>query len=130
MVKFSGGVSRYWKSGHLVEGRITSSQIPHPSIFLSRKLVDRLNPYFDSSYEIAADLKQQLFFVNILKAKGSYIEAPFVRMRLGGKSTASMASYAKGWFESRRAWNEVHGKGGLLYVFKKVLLKVKGLRFK
>jgi glycosyltransferase involved in cell wall biosynthesis len=119
---------RYWKAGPLLDGRITSTQIPHPSLFLSRRLLDKLRPPFDSSYRISADLKQQLIFANVLHAKGAYIPAPLVKMRIGGTSTANPRAYLDGWKESRRAWNEVHGSGGTTYVLKKVFSKLKGLK--
>jgi glycosyltransferase len=123
-----GRLVRYWKAGLLESGKIKSTQIPHPALFLSRRLIQRMDPIFDSSYRIAADLKQQLIFANILNAKGKYINLPLVKMRVGGTSTANFKAYLEGWRESRRAWNEVHGSGGGLYVFKKLLSKLKGLK--
>lgn len=128
MIDGGGRLVRYWKAGLLKNGKIKSTQIPHPALFLSRKLIERINPIFDPSYFIAADLKQQLIFANILNAKGKYINSPLVKMRVGGTSTANFGAYLKGWRESRRAWNEVHGSGGGLYVFKKILSKLKGLK--
>jgi len=121
-------VARYWKTGNFQNGRITGAQIAHPS-FLSRRLVNQLNPIFDSSYRISADLKQQLIFANVLRAKGAYMPEPLVRMRIGGTSTSSLSSYWLGWKESRRAWNEVHGSGGTFFVVKKVFSKLSGIRF-
>ena len=128
MVRKSGRVGRYWRSGELKGGKITRTQLPHPSIFLSKQLVNRITPVFDASYEIAADLKQQLIFANQLEARGRYLNKPLVRMRLGGTSTKSAFAYYRGWRESARAWNEVNGKGGWVYVFKKLASKVKGIR--
>jgi glycosyltransferase involved in cell wall biosynthesis len=125
MINSKGYQLRYWKAGFLKDGKIKSTQIPHPSIFLSRKLIEKLDPPFDPSYRISADLKQQLIFANILRAKGVYITSPLVKMRVGGTSTSSLGAYIRGWKESKRAWNEVHGNGGNLYVIKKVLSKIK-----
>jgi len=128
MIDAGGRLVRYWKTGLLLDGKIKSTQIPHPALFLSRKLIERMDPVFDSSYRIAADLKQQLYFANILNAKGKYIPSPLVKMKVGGTSTANFQAYFEGWKESRRAWNEIHGKGGALYVFKKIVSKLKGLK--
>ena len=128
MIDKGGRLVRYWRAGLLENGKIKSTQIPHPALFLSRKLIQRMDPIFDSSYRIAADLKQQLIFANILNVKGKYIDLPLVKMRVGGTSTANFEAYLEGWRESRRAWNEVHGSGGWVYVFKKVLSKLKGLK--
>ena len=127
MINPEGRQVRYWRVGLLCNGRIRSTQIPHPSLFLSRRLIQRLEQPFDSSYRISADLKQQLIFANILGAKGEYISSPLVKMRIGGTSTANLQAYLEGWKESRRAWNEVHGSGGAMYVLKKVCSKLKGL---
>ena len=129
MVRPDGSVVRYWKTGEFLSGRIIDAQIPHPALFLSRRLVDQLHPAFDSSYRISADLKQQLIFANVLRTKGAYIPQPLVRMQIGGTSTASLSSYLLGWKESRRAWNEVHGSGGTFFVVKKVLSKLSGIQF-
>lgn len=129
MINDEGLQARYWKAGPLPDGRIVSTQIPHPSLFLSKKLIHQLSPVFDSTYKISADLKQQLIFTNILGAKGSYIPLPLVKMRIGGTSTKNFKAYLDGWKESRRAWNEVHGFGGGWYVIKKVFSKLRSLRF-
>lgn len=127
MINKNGDQVRYWEAGLLERGKINSKQIPHPSTFLSRRLIEKMDPPFDSSYKIAADLKQQLIFANVLCAKGAYIGSPLVKMRIGGASTGSLGAYIKGWGESRRAWNEVHGSGGILYVVKKVFSKLKSV---
>jgi hypothetical protein len=88
-----------------------------------------MQPAFDDTYKISADLKQQLIFTNIRHATGAYIASPLVKMRVGGTSTANLKAYIDGWTESRRAWNEVHGSGGSLYVLRKVISKLKGVRF-
>ncbi len=128
MIDDFGVTKRYWKTGKLKKGRISSNQIPHPALFLSKKLVDKLIPPFDDSYKIAADLKQQLIIANVLCAEGVYLRAPLVKMRIGGASTKNLRAYLNGWTESRRAWNEVHGSGGAFYVLKKITSKIQGIK--
>jgi glycosyltransferase len=128
MINSAGCLKRYWKGGPLLNGKISATQIPHPALFISRKMVEKIDPPFDSTYRIAADLKQQLILANILHAKGAYISLPLVKMRIGGASTANFMSYYKGWKESWRAWNEVHGAGGVYYVIKKVFSKLKSIK--
>jgi glycosyltransferase involved in cell wall biosynthesis len=128
MIDSDGKLKRYWKAGPLPNGKIESTQLPHPGIFLSKKLVSRIDPPFDPSYQISADLKQQLIFANMLRANGVYVNFPLVKMRIGGKSTSSLGAYIDGWRESARAWNEVHGNGGSLYVLKKVISKLWGIQ--
>jgi len=128
MVNGDGKVLRHWKTGTLQQGRIISTQIPHPSLFISRKLLMKLIPPFDPSYRISADLKQQLIFANKLNSKGLYLPRPLVIMKIGGASTISYKAYLRGWAESRRAWNEVHGSGGFFYVLRKVISKLSGVK--
>ena len=129
MVRPDGRVARYWKTGEFRDGRITGAHIPHPALFLSRRLVNQLDPVFDSTYRMSADIKQQLIFSNVLCSKGAYIPAPLVRMQIGGTSTASLSSYWLGWRESCRAWNEVNGSVGIFFAVKKLLSKLPGIRF-
>jgi len=128
MVNSAGSVVRDWRPGKLTNGMITKNQIPHPSLFIKSDLLNKIVPPFDASYKISADLKQQLIIANIIKAKGVYLEYPVVKMAVGGESTKSLYSHIYGWIESRRAWNEVHGSGGLFYVLLKVLSKIKHVR--
>jgi len=128
MINGDDKVVRHWRAGHLDNGFIKSMQIPHPSLFISRSLLMKLHPPFDSSYKISADLKQQLTFANKLRSKGFYLPYSLVKMRVGGTSTSNFRAYLDGWIESRRAWNEVHGNGGFLYVIRKVLSKISGIR--
>ena len=114
---------RYWRPGELPEGRITSAQIPHTSLFISSGLLESMCPPFDSSYSISGDVKHQLIIANVLNARGYYLPACLVEMRLGGASTANLGSYLLGWSESIRAWNEVHGHGGFVYLIKKLAFK-------
>ena len=128
MINSDDKVFRHWKVGHLENGFIMSKQIPHPSLFISRNLLMKLHPPFDPTYKISADLKQQLLIANKLRSRGFYIPCSLVKMRVGGTSTSNFMSYLDGWIESRRAWNEVHGSGGFLYVLRKVISKISGIR--
>ena len=49
--------------------------------------------------------------------KSTYIDSSLVNMALGGKSTRNLKSIMIGWYESRKAFNEVNGSGGLFFVF-------------
>jgi glycosyltransferase involved in cell wall biosynthesis len=127
MVDSNGIVKRRWITGsdcsHLLNGR----QIPHPVLFVKKDVLLKINPVFDSSYKIAADLKQQLIFVNKFHSTGFYIKRPLTVMRLGGRSTRDFLSYFQGWMESRRAYNEIFGSGGLLFTARKAASKLSGL---
>jgi glycosyltransferase involved in cell wall biosynthesis len=102
-------------------------QLPHPSLFVRTEVLRSIDPVFDSSFRIAADLKQQLILVNTLKAQGVHIDKTLVHMAVGGASTAGISAYVRGWRESIRAYNDVYKTGGWLFTFKKILSKVRFL---
>jgi len=118
------------KVGKFRNGKIKFKQIPHPSIFISREKLTKINPFFDDSYQISADLKQQLILLNKINSKGFYLSEAFAIQKIGGKSTRNFLAYFKGWRESARAWNDVMGRGGVIFVISKVLFKIKGYIFK
>ncbi len=128
MVNSSGRTIRAWKTGVIPSNTLKVPQIPHPAFFVRKKVLDKIIPAFDSSYKIAADLKQQLIIIKKLGANGIYVSRTLVIMRLGGASTGNLASYLAGWNESVRAYNEVFGSGGGWFALRKVLSKIKGLR--
>jgi glycosyltransferase involved in cell wall biosynthesis len=128
MVDAAGRVARVWRTPNIGAGGISGTQIPHPAFFVRRSVLLAVAPAFDPSYRICADIKQQLIVVNKLRACGNQLSRPIVRMRLGGRSTSTLANYLQSWRESRRAWNEVMGRGGALYTLRKVLWKLGGVR--
>jgi len=130
MLSLSGEIVRVWHTGLLGKEGLVGQQIPHPSIFIKRNVINQLLTPFDPSYKISADLKQQLLIVNKFKCKGAYLNRSLVMMETGGESTNSFYSYITGWKESVRAYNEVFGRGGIWCVVKKVFSKFKGLKIK
>jgi len=126
MVNNEGVLRWHWRTGEI--SVIKSKQIPHPALFVKRSVLKNISGPFDSSYNISADLKLQLILVNRLKAKGFYLPSTIAVMQLGGKSTSSFFSYISGWVESYRAWNEVHKRGGIGFVARKVASKLAGVR--
>lgn len=128
MVNAAGRTVRDWKTGEVARSGLSGSQIPHPSLFVRKQVLDAISPPFDPKYRIASDLKQQLIFINKHGARGAYLARPLVIMRMGGASTGSLSSYLAGWRESALVYNEVFGSGGMWYTTKKVLSKVRSLR--
>lgn len=128
MLNEAGEVVRHWQTGDIQAEGLWNTQIPHPALFVRRSLLNSLNPAFDPSYRISADLKQQLILINKLGSRGAYIKRPLTLMSIGGASTGGLRSYAAGWKESARAYNEVFGSGGWWYTIKKVASKLSGIR--
>jgi glycosyltransferase len=128
MLNKAGELVRDWRTGYIPVKGLLHTQIPHPALFVSRTLLNSLSPAFDTTYQISADLKQQLILINKLRARGAYINRPLTIMGIGGASTGGFRSYAVGWQESARAYNEVFGSGGWWYTIKKVACKIKSMR--
>jgi glycosyltransferase involved in cell wall biosynthesis len=128
MVTIKGRVQRVWSVGEITERGLLGEQIPHPALFIRRHVLDQLKLPFDASYRISADLKQQVQIINQMKCKGQYLDRVLTVMEIGGESTNSLKSYFRGWKESVRAYNEVMGSGGVAFVIRKVILKIKGVR--
>lgn len=128
MVNGAGVIVRDWRAGEWLtwEGM---KQIPHPALFVSRKLLSKLEPPFDDSYRIAADLKQQMLMHARHGARSAYARRRIAVMRLGGTSTHSVLSYVQGWRETLRAHREVYGRSGLRFLIGKVLQKLGHARF-
>jgi glycosyltransferase len=128
MVNANGEMVRYWRTGVVPDGGLRASQIPHPALFVRKRVLNTVSPAFDPKYRIASDLKQQLILINQRGARGVYVPRPLVTMRIGGASTGDLSGYVTGWKESARAYNEVFGAGGAWYTVRKVLSKFRGLR--
>jgi len=116
-VKFS------WKVGK--RDNLTGIQIPHPSFFCRKYLIDKLGTPYDASMIISADYKQQLLINHNNKRSYSYVNRPLVMIRLGGRSTNSLKSYFLGWKEFLVANKEVTGSYRLEYLFNKIFKKAK-----
>jgi len=64
---------------------------PHPSFFTYRRYYDELG-MFRLNYQIAADYELLCRFLYKHHLKSNYLPVEIVRMRMGGKSTASLKS--------------------------------------
>jgi len=118
---------RTWRLGGNVDFDIENAQIPHPAFFVKKNSLMMIGSTpFDSSLEIAADLKQQILLIKKHKRKGIHINKSLTKMMIGGKSTSNLKNIFLGWKESVNVWNEVHGGGGIGYLYKKICFKIKG----
>lgn len=123
-----GKIVRYWKTGELNAGRLSGMQIPHPAFFVRRDSLLKLKQPFDPKYKISSDFKQQLQLLNELKLSSRYLKKTLVTMRSGGASSANFGSVVLGWKECIKAYQEVTGRSGLLFVASKVIRKLGQLR--
>jgi glycosyltransferase involved in cell wall biosynthesis len=95
---------RYWKSGKYKEGSfLTGWMPPHPTFFVRRTVYEQYNP-FDLRLKSAADYELMLRFIHKFKISGAYIPEILVKMRVGGKSNASLKNRLRANREDRLAW--------------------------
>lgn len=115
---------RRWEDYRDPEPIVSTSQFPHPALFVRREILEQIPGPFDPNLKISSDLKLGLILVRELKLKGRALPRVVVSMALGGKSTGSIRNIILGWSESRQAYNELFSSGGTAFVIKKVLSKI------
>ena len=129
MIETSGRIRRVWRGRELKLGKLDGMQLPHPAVFVRRSVLRSLDQPFDPSYRISADIKQQLILIEKNRHTTAYVAKELTCMRIGGESTVNIRAVIRGWSESARAYREVHGQSGMLFVLRKVLLKLRQVRF-
>ncbi len=97
-------IVRFWDSGPYDVNKFRWGWMPpHPTVYLRRSCYDRFG-VFREDFDIAADyeLMLRLFVRNQIRV--SYLDRIMVKMRVGGKSNASLANRLRANTEDRRAW--------------------------
>jgi len=98
-------VIRNWRSGKYVHSKFRYGWMPaHPTFYLRREHYQEFGVYRDD-FQIAADyeLMLRMLFKNKLKAQA--IDEVLVKMRVGGKSNASIANRLVANREDAKAWS-------------------------
>ena len=80
--------SKHWKPWMLQWGKMP----PHPSVYIRRKLFDKLGLY-KLGYDIAADYELLIRYLRKAGIRTRYLNECVVRMRMGGKSTRGWKSF-------------------------------------
>ena len=97
-------VVRYWKAGDYSRARFFSGWMPpHPTFFVRRQLYERYGT-FNLGLGTAADYELMLRFLFKYGVSAAYIPEVLVKMRLGGKSNASLKNRIAANRMDRRAW--------------------------
>lgn len=97
-------VRRTWKSGtYDIKQFYNGWMPPHPTFFVRRNLYEKFGK-FNTSLSSAADYELMLRFLLKNKIKPAYLQETIVRMRQGGKSTASIKNRLIANKEDRIAW--------------------------
>ncbi len=97
-------IVRYWKSGAFRLKRFRWGWMPpHPTVYLRRQKYIELGGYRDD-FQISADYELLVRMMFKHRLTTAYIDDVLVKMRLGGKSNASMSNRLLANREDRLAW--------------------------
>jgi glycosyltransferase involved in cell wall biosynthesis len=115
---------RYWKAGAFDSRKLAGGWMPpHPTMYVRRAIYEEVGG-FDESYRIAGDYDCMLRILSRPGLKAAYVPEVLVRMRLGGKSNASLKAVLRKSAEDYRALR--HNRiGGVLTLLGKNLRKVR-----
>lgn len=118
-------VIRHWKSGKYRDGIFLAGWMPpHPTFFLKRECYEKYG-MFNTVLRSAADYELMLRMLHKNKITTSYIPEVLVKMRVGGKSNASLINRIKANKEDRMAWKLNGLEPGLLTLTFKPLSKIR-----
>jgi glycosyltransferase involved in cell wall biosynthesis len=116
-------VIRHWRAGEYRPDRLGRGWMPpHPTLFLHRRVIERLGGY-DTSFRIAADYDAILRYFGAGGISSAYIPDVLVKMRVGGESNRSFGRIVRKSGEDYRALRK-NGVGGFGTLIWKNLSKV------
>lgn len=111
-------IKRNWISGAFNRKSFLSGWMPpHPTFFLRKTAYDAYG-LFRLDFESAADYELMLRMLYKHSLKPSYLNRVIVKMRVGGKSNASIANRIRANKEDRKAWavNDLEAPWYTLYL--------------
>ncbi len=101
-------VVRKWRSGEYHRERFLNGWMPpHPAFFLKRSAYEKYG-VFNTEFGISADYELMLRMLFKNKLSSVHLPEVLVKMRVGGKSNASVKNRLHANQEDRRAW-EING---------------------
>jgi hypothetical protein len=96
---------------------------PHPTFFVKKDIYER-HGVFNLDFKTAADYELMLRFIEKQKIKLAYLPEFTIKMRVGGKSNASVQNRVNANIEDRKAW-EINGLKSRFYtLYLKPLRKI------
>jgi glycosyltransferase len=118
-------VVRTWKSGPFKRSSMYNGWMPpHPTFFVRRSLYEKYG-FFNTVLRSAADYELMLRFLLKHEINLSYLPETIIKMRQGGKSTASISNRIKANMEDRKAWKMNGLKPHFFTLILKPLRKIK-----
>jgi glycosyltransferase len=118
-------VFRTWQSGPFKPYSMYNGWMPpHPTFFVRRSLYEKCG-LFNTTLRSAADYELMLRFLMKHEITLFYIPQIIIKMRQGGKSTASIGNRIKANLEDRKAWRMNGLKPHFFTLILKPLRKIK-----
>ena len=118
-------IVRYWQSGNYSVKKIKNGwMLPHPTFFVKREMYEKYG-YYNTELKSAADYEMILKLLYKQNINVFYIPMNLVKMRMGGKSNASIMNRIRANKEDGLAWTENQLNKPLFVRIKKPLQKIK-----
>lgn len=118
-------IVRYWQSGNYSVKKIKNGwMLPHPTFFVKREMYEKYG-YYNTELKSAADYEMILKLLYKQNINVFYIPMILVKMRMGGKSNASIMNRIRANKEDGLAWTENQLYKPLFIRIKKPLQKIK-----
>lgn len=117
-------VTRKWISGQYQPNLFLKGWMPpHPTFFLTKECYDKYGNY-TLKLKSAADYELMLRMIHKHKIKVAYLDEIITKMRVGGKSNASIKNRLIANKEDKMAWKMNGLKPNLLTLIRKPLSKI------
>jgi len=118
-------ITRYWRAGEYREDKLNNGWIiPHPALFLRRSVYEKYG-VFRTDFRLAGDYEFILRILKIHKISLKYIPEALARMYNGGASGSSLKQRMQGWRELKKAWLVNNLTTPKLFIFRRLLFKLK-----
>ncbi len=116
-------IIRHWRSNSFEPNKIYKGWMPpHPTFYVRRQMYLKHNT-FNINYKIAADYDMMMRLLFVHKIKVKYIPMVMIKMRVGGKSNASIKNIIRKMSEDYNIMR-THKIGGILTLFFKNISKI------
>lgn len=124
-VRSDATVFRKWRSGAYREGLFLKGWMPpHPTFFIKKRCYDKYGK-FNTGFRSAGDYELMLRMIHKHKVSIGYLPEVIVKMRVGGKSNASLLNRIRANREDKMAWKVNDLKPGIFTLAFKPLSKLK-----
>jgi len=121
----SSKIARYWQSGEYTIKKIKNGwMLPHPTFFVKKEMYDR-HGYYNTDLKSAADYEMILKLLYKKNISVFYIPMILVKMRMGGRSNASIMNRVRANKEDGLAWTKNQLNKPMFVRIKKPLQKIR-----